>query len=149
MTHQGAKPNCFHRVICSGLKSLGEINSSNPPGTSRLRAANDTIDAMSRQLGLKDGLITRLQLELSDNESVARTSESDAHRLRDENEPIARVQGVETSRVEFPMEDLSERAMRDAEVIAAAGDFYDSLTPAQQTKVREFMQKRSGWWNRS
>ena len=31
------------------------------------------------------------------------------------------------------------------EVIAAAGDFYDSLTPAQQTKVREFMQKRGGW----
>ncbi|MBP6404778.1 MAG: Spy/CpxP family protein refolding chaperone [Ramlibacter sp.] len=31
------------------------------------------------------------------------------------------------------------------EVIAAAGDFYDSLTPAQQTKVREFMQSRGGW----
>lgn len=55
---------------------------------SRLRAANDTIDAMRTQLGLKDGLITRLQLELSDNESVSRTSESDAHRLRDENERL-------------------------------------------------------------
>ena len=31
------------------------------------------------------------------------------------------------------------------EVIAAVGDFYDSLTPAQQTKVREFMQSRGGW----
>jgi hypothetical protein len=29
---------------------------------------------------------------------------------------------------------------KSPEVIAAAGDFYDSLTPAQQTKVREFMQ---------
>ncbi len=38
---------------------------------------------------------------------------------------------------------------KSPEVIAAAGDFYDSLTPAQQTKVREFMQKRGGWWNRS
>jgi hypothetical protein len=28
-------------------------------------------------------------------------------------------------------------------------DFYDSLTPAQQTKVREAMQKgRHGWWHR-
>ncbi len=54
--------------------------------TARLRAANDAIDGMRTQLGLKDGLITRLQLELSDNEGVARTSESDAHRLRDENE---------------------------------------------------------------
>ncbi len=31
------------------------------------------------------------------------------------------------------------------EVIAAAADFYDSLTPAQQEKVRDFMQRRHGW----
>lgn len=31
------------------------------------------------------------------------------------------------------------------EVVAALGDFYDSLNPAQQQKVREFLQKRRGW----
>ncbi|MFV0680774.1 Spy/CpxP family protein refolding chaperone [Ottowia sp.] len=31
------------------------------------------------------------------------------------------------------------------EVIAALGDFYDSLTPEQQQKVREFMERRRGW----
>ena len=31
------------------------------------------------------------------------------------------------------------------EVITAMGDFYDSLTPAQQQKVREFMQRGSRW----
>lgn len=31
------------------------------------------------------------------------------------------------------------------EVIAALGDFYDSLNPAQQQKVRAFLQKRHGW----
>ena len=31
------------------------------------------------------------------------------------------------------------------EVIAAAADFYDSLNPEQQQKVREFMNKRHGW----
>lgn len=36
---------------------------------------------------------------------------------------------------------------KSPEVIAAAGDFYDSLTPAQQTKVRDFMQHR-GFWKR-
>lgn len=30
------------------------------------------------------------------------------------------------------------------EVIAALGDFYDSLSPAQQQKVRDFMQRRGG-----
>lgn len=31
------------------------------------------------------------------------------------------------------------------EVITALGDFYDSLNPAQQQQVRDFMQKRRGW----
>lgn len=30
-------------------------------------------------------------------------------------------------------------------VIAALGDFYDSLEPAQQQKVRDMMQRRHGW----
>lgn len=32
------------------------------------------------------------------------------------------------------------------EVIEAAADFYDSLNPAQQAKVREFMIQRRGHW---
>lgn len=39
-------------------------------------------------------------------------------------------------------------AGKSPEVIGAAADFYDSLTPAQQAKVREFMQRRHGWWRR-
>lgn len=35
------------------------------------------------------------------------------------------------------------------EVIAAFGDFYDSLSPAQQAKVRDFLDRRHhGWWRR-
>jgi Spy/CpxP family protein refolding chaperone len=35
------------------------------------------------------------------------------------------------------------------QVIAAFGDFYDSLSPAQQEKVRDFLQNRGhGWWHR-
>jgi Spy/CpxP family protein refolding chaperone len=39
---------------------------------------------------------------------------------------------------------------KSPEVIAAMGDFYDSLNPQQQAKVREFMQghHRGGWWHR-
>ena len=38
---------------------------------------------------------------------------------------------------------------KSPEVIAALADFYDSLNPAQQAKVREFMQRRRGhWWQR-
>jgi periplasmic protein CpxP/Spy len=35
---------------------------------------------------------------------------------------------------------------KSPEVIAAAGDFYDSLNATQQQKVRDFMQRRHGWW---
>jgi Spy/CpxP family protein refolding chaperone len=39
-------------------------------------------------------------------------------------------------------------AGKSPEVIAALADFYDSLTPAQQAKVRDFMQARHGWMHR-
>lgn len=34
---------------------------------------------------------------------------------------------------------------RSPEVITAAADFYDSLNPAQQQQVRDFMSRRSRW----
>lgn len=34
------------------------------------------------------------------------------------------------------------------EVITALADFYDSLNPAQQAEVREFLEKRRGWFRR-
>ena len=37
---------------------------------------------------------------------------------------------------------------KSPEVIAALADFYDSLNPAQQQKVREFMDKRGRWYHR-
>jgi len=37
---------------------------------------------------------------------------------------------------------------KSPEVIAALADFYDSLTTAQQAKVRDFMQHRHGWMHR-
>jgi protein CpxP len=34
------------------------------------------------------------------------------------------------------------------QVITAAANFYDALNPAQQQQVRDFMQRRGGWWHR-
>lgn len=36
---------------------------------------------------------------------------------------------------------------KSPEVIAAAADFFDSLNASQQQKVRDFMQRRRGWFN--
>jgi Spy/CpxP family protein refolding chaperone len=38
---------------------------------------------------------------------------------------------------------------RSPEVIAALADFYDSLNPAQQQKVRDYMEARGRWFSRS
>jgi periplasmic protein CpxP/Spy len=35
---------------------------------------------------------------------------------------------------------------KSPELIAAAGEFYDSLKPEQQQKVRDFMAKRGFGW---
>jgi Spy/CpxP family protein refolding chaperone len=37
---------------------------------------------------------------------------------------------------------------KSPEVIAALADFFDSLNPAQQQKVRDFMDRRGRWFNR-
>lgn len=37
---------------------------------------------------------------------------------------------------------------KSPDVITALADFYDSLTPVQQTKAREAMRGRHGWWYR-
>lgn len=37
---------------------------------------------------------------------------------------------------------------KSPEVVAAMGTFFDSLSPAQQTKVREYLQGGHRWWHR-
>lgn len=38
--------------------------------------------------------------------------------------------------------------MATPDVITALADFYDSLNPAQQAEVREFLEQRRGWFRR-
>lgn len=37
---------------------------------------------------------------------------------------------------------------KSPEVLAALADFYNSLNPTQQQKVRDFMERRHGWFHR-
>ena len=45
-------------------------------------------------------------------------------------------------------EKTSALQLKSPEVIAAAADFYDSLNPAQQQKVRDFLDRRGRWFHR-
>lgn len=46
------------------------------------------------------------------------------------------------------MEKTTALQSKSPEVIAALADFYDSLNPAQQQQVRDFMERRRGHWFR-
>ncbi|WP_114971191.1 Spy/CpxP family protein refolding chaperone [Rhodoferax ferrireducens] len=46
------------------------------------------------------------------------------------------------------MEKTTALQSKSPEVIAALADFYDSLNPTQQQKVRDFMEHRRGHWFR-
>lgn len=84
-----------------------------------------------------------------------------ADRLREQRDALAGTGGNPRSQVQALVAGekfdraraqalVSEKAAalntKSPEVIAAAADFYDSLNPAQQQKVRDFMQRRHGWW---
>ena len=45
-------------------------------------------------------------------------------------------------------EKTSALQTRSPEVIAALADFYNSLSPAQQQKVRDYMDGRARWFHR-
>lgn len=75
--------------------------------------------------------------------------------MRGAGDPRAEVQALvagdkfdRTKAQAFVNEKAAAVTQRSPEVIAALGDFYDSLNPAQQAKVREFLQKRRHGWNR-
>ena len=73
--------------------------------------------------------------------------------IRGATDPRAEVQALvagakfdRTRAQAFVNEKAAAVTARSPEVVAALGDFYDSLNPEQQAKVREFMQRGRGRW---
>ena len=61
------------------------------------------------------------------------------------NTHVGRLFGMANGRIPFDAKTAAVQS-KSPELIAAVGDFYDSLRPEQQQKVREFMQRgRHGW----
>jgi protein CpxP len=112
----------------------------------------------------RDRMIERVASKLDLNEDQKKRLAIVADKLREQRQalmaqgvdPRAQVQalvaGEKFDRVRaqaLVSEKTAAVNSKSPEVIAALGDFYDSLNPAQQAKVREFMQRRrGGWWRR-
>jgi periplasmic protein CpxP/Spy len=72
--------------------------------------------------------------------------------LRGTNDPRVEIQGLvasekfdRTKAQAMVNERTTVVQSKSPEIVAALGDFYDSLNPKQQTEVREFLQKRRGF----
>ena len=84
--------------------------------------------------------------------ALANTMQAQRQALRGSTDPRAEMQSLvagekfDRAKAQALVQQKTE-AMRSGspEMIGALADFYDSLNPAQQQQVREFMAKRRGW----
>lgn len=84
--------------------------------------------------------------------ALANTMQAQRQALRGSTDPRAEMQSLvagekfDRAKAQALVQQKTE-AMRSGspEMIGALADFYDSLNPAQQQQVREFMSKRRGW----
>ena len=111
----------------------------------------------------KAKMVERVGKELNPNEQQKERLGALGDRLRDQRvalvgkttdpraEVAALVAGAQFDKARaqaIPEEKTAAIRGKSPEVITAAAEFFDSLNPAQQQKVRDFMQRRHGWFNR-
>ena len=111
----------------------------------------------------KQKMVERVAKELELNEQQKQRLATLGDRMREQRlalvgkttDPRAEVQSLvagaqfDKARAQAIMEEKTNAIRSKApEVIASAADFFDSLNPAQQQKVRDFMQRRHGWFSR-
>lgn len=107
------------------------------------------VERVSRRLDLNEPQRAKLR-------ALAQTLQAERAAFAAQGDPRtqmrALVAGERFDRVQAQA--LAEKAAsaistRSPAVIAAFGDFYDSLAPAQQARVREHLERRhGGWWRR-
>lgn len=136
-------------IIMGGLTACGhryEHHGWNVSAEDRVKFRDRMIDRVSNKLDLNDDQKKRLVV-LADKLHEQRSAFAGQA-----GEPRAAVQALvagdkfDRARAQaLVSEKTAAVTAKSPEVIAALADFYDSLTPAQQAKVREFMQHRRGW----
>lgn len=107
------------------------------------------VDRVARKLDLDEAQKAKLTV-------VAQKVQEQRKALRGAGDPRADIQqlvaGEKFDRAKAQAligEKTSAVTAKSPEVVTALGDFYDSLRPEQQAKVREFMQRgQRGWWHR-
>ena len=104
------------------------------------------IERATKELNLDDAQKQRLGV-LADKVREQRIALTDgAANPRDEMRALVAGTKFDRERAQAFIEGKTAAVRtKSPDVVAAAADFYDSLRPEQQARVREFMDKRRGW----
>ena len=139
-------------IIAGGLSACGHQHH-----------AHGMVISEEESARFKATMVERVAKELDLNEQQKQRLRALGDRLRDQRvalvgkttDPRAEVQALvagaqfDKARAQAILDEKTAAIRgKSPEVITAAADFFDSLNPAQQQKVRDFMQRRHGWLNR-
>lgn len=115
-------------------------------------------DSARRQEWVVERVTRKLELDAAQQEklrALAATLQAERAAFHAQGDPRSQMRALvagerfDRAQAQAMAEKASEAIRtRSPAVIAAFGDFYDSLNPAQQAQVRERMERRRGWWRR-
>ena len=130
---------------CAGGRHGGHIGEGGGEGDSAARQAK-MVDYAGKKLDLSDAQKQRL------NVLGERLREQRASLMGASKDPRADIQALvagdkmDRAKAQALVDDkTSAIKIKSPELIAAAADFYDSLNPAQQQQIRDFMNRKRGW----
>ena len=139
----GGLSACGHH---GGYGGHGGWSAKSPEERAEFRAK--MVDRVSSRLDLNEDQKKKLSV-LGDKLSEQRAALAGAGDPREQVRALVAGEKFDRAKAQALVgEKTAAVQARSPEVIAAAADFYDSLNPTQQQKVREFMQRRGGWWHR-
>ncbi len=137
-------------IVLGGLAACGhryDHAGANMTAEERAKFRDKAIERVSSKLDLNDEQKKKLAL-VADKLQAQRTAVMGATDPRAEVRALVAGDKFDRARAQaFISQKTAAVGAGSPEVIAALGDFYDSLNAQQQAKVREFMERgRRGWW---
>lgn len=138
-------------IAVGGLTACSSGHHQRGPMTAEKMAEvrGKMVDRVSNKLDLNDAQKIKLnvladQLEAQRTAFIGKTADP-----RAEAQAIVAGDKFDRSRAQTLLEDKTRAVQAHSPaVVNAMADFYDTLNPDQQQKVRELMQRRKGWMAR-
>ena len=135
-------------IMVGGLTACSSGAHRHGPMTSEKMAEvrAKLVDRVSSKLDLNDAQKQKLNV-LADKMQAQRTAfMGQAADPRAEVQAIVAGDKFDRARAQSLLDEKTRAIQASSpEVITALADFYDSLNPGQQQKVRDLMQRRKGW----